>query len=479
MELELSADPQAVAGLGRLKALAAGRDGKARSQPLKIVWHDSPEHALLAEGLTLAEQRGTKRLERIVPGLATWLPGQPAPVVDPEPDPAALPSPLAPLAAFDGRRTVSSHRIGEALLTLTVERGVLRAVTAVRPAARIVLSGEEAAVRAGALLIAGAIPAAIPLTSLAGEGIALATGRTSPPRHKGAPVLPLPQTAADALAHTIGHLTDVTLANAMLTGSLDAAGADAVHQMRVAIRRARSALSVFRPAVEPAAFEVVNDSLKLLAARLGPSRDWDVFVDETMPPICQALPDNKRIERLQAAASRRRRDCRSALAGYLAGVEFRKLGIELSCFAGSTSWHVLPSDPAQPLPAFAAAVLQHRWRKLLSAGKHAQDLDVAGLHGVRLRAKRARYAAEIFTTLYPGKPAYRFIRRLGQVQEQLGVLNDGAVASHLLEELGGAGGRHGYAAGVVVGFIAARAGKIRPRIVAAFEKFRRQPPYWA
>jgi hypothetical protein len=65
------------------------------------------------------------------------------------------------------------------------------------------------------------------------------------------------------------------------------------------------------------------------------------------------------------------------------------------------------------------------------------------------------------------------------LQEQLGVLNDGAVAARLLEELGGAGGRHGYAAGVVVGFIAARSGKIRPRIIAAFEKFRRQPAYWA
>ena len=65
------------------------------------------------------------------------------------------------------------------------------------------------------------------------------------------------------------------------------------------------------------------------------------------------------------------------------------------------------------------------------------------------------------------------------LQQRLGVLNDGAVAMHLLEELGGAGGRHAYATGVVAGFMAARAGKIRPRIMTAFEKFRRQPAYWA
>ena len=68
MELELTAPVEAAAGLGRLKALAANREGRARSQTVKIVWHDSPEHALLADGLALSEQRGLWRLERAVPG---------------------------------------------------------------------------------------------------------------------------------------------------------------------------------------------------------------------------------------------------------------------------------------------------------------------------------------------------------------------------------------------------------------------------
>jgi CHAD domain-containing protein len=107
-----------------------------------------------------------------------------------------------------------------------------------------------------------------------------------------------------------------------------------------------------------------------------------------------------------------------------------------------------------------------------------EDLDIPALHGVRLRAKQARYAAEMFATLHQGKAASRFIRRLSVLQQRLGVLNDGAVATHLLGELGGPGGRHGYATGVVAGFMAARAEKIRPRIVEAFERFRRQPGYW-
>jgi triphosphatase len=58
------------------------------------------------------------------------------------------------------------------------------------------------------------------------------------------------------------------------------------------------------------------------------------------------------------------------------------------------------------------------------------------------------------------------------------VMNDGAVAAGLLEQIGGAGGRHAYAAGVVTGFLAARATRIRPGIVRAYEKVRRHPPYW-
>jgi triphosphatase len=480
MEFELAAHAGAVTDLGRLKPLTANRDGRSRSQSVKIVWHDSPEHALLAEGLALSEQRGVWRLERVLPGQDTWLPAQPAPVVAEAPDPATLPSPLAPLAAFEGRRTSSVHRFGEASVTLTVERGLLRAVTAEQPVARILLSGEEAAVHAATRLIADTIIVAVPLASLAAEAIALATGRAPAARHGGAPVLPDTVTGVpDALAHIIGHLTDVILSYAPLVHGLDQAGTEAVHQMRVAVRRARSAMSIFRPVVDVGALNAMNSSLKALGGQLGPSRDWDVFVDETMPALREALTGDQRLERLASAALRRRRTHRAALHAYLSGADFRKLGIELAWFAAADSWRVTTAEEPLTLTAFGAAVLQNRWKKLIGAGKQMEELDMAGLHAVRLRAKRARYAAEMFATVFPGKAAQRFIRRLSRLQQSLGVLNDGAVATHLLEELGGASGRHAYGAGVVAGFMAARAAKIRPRIILAFDKFRRQATYWS
>jgi CHAD domain-containing protein len=257
----------------------------------------------------------------------------------------------------------------------------------------------------------------------------------------------------------------------------------AVHQMRVAVRRARSALSIFRPALQAGALDAVNDGLKALGGSLGPARDWDVFADETVPEIRQAIPGDERLERLDAASSRQRTAHRKDLTQYLGGPAFRLLGIELAWFAAARSWHALPEQPAEAEPAtlatFADAVLQHRWRKLLSAGKRIDELDIPSLHGVRLRAKRLRYAAEMFATLHDGKAATRFIDRLSDLQQRLGVLNDGAVASHLLLELGGAGGRHAYATGVIAGFLTARAQRIRPRIIKSFERFKRQSAYWA
>jgi CHAD domain-containing protein len=222
-----------------------------------------------------------------------------------------------------------------------------------------------------------------------------------------------------------------------------------------------------------------------LGTQLGPTRDWDVFADETIPALLEALPDDERLQRLSAAASRRRQACRKALAAYLDGPAFRLLGIELAWFASSGGWDapvaVVSEEAAAELPtlvAFAGPVLQHRWKKLVSLGKRIEELDVPSLHGVRLRAKRARYATEMFATLHQGKAANRFIHRLSVLQQRLGVLNDGAVATHLLAELGGPSGRHAYAAGIVAGFMAARAARIRPRIVQAFERFRRQPAFW-
>jgi hypothetical protein len=193
MRLELRATADIAQQLARLKPLTSGRQGRARSQPIKIVWHESPDRALFTQGVALAEQRGSWRLERLIPGASTWLPGQPPPVLAEAADLAGLPAPpeqLAPVAAFEGRRITTQHRLGDSVLTMSIIRGISRSVADECAVLRLSLEGDDAVVRSAAMLIGEAIPVAIPTACLAAEAIGLATGQAPPPRHVGTPVLP-------------------------------------------------------------------------------------------------------------------------------------------------------------------------------------------------------------------------------------------------------------------------------------------------
>lgn len=486
MQFELTLEPEAATRLPRLVLLARERAGRIRPARHRIIWYDSPDRALAADGLALAERHGVWRLERLLPGAADWPPGAPAPVLAEAAEPAMLgfplPDPLVPVAAFDGQATDHAITTDHGPVTLQRLRGGLRAVAAERTIARLLLTGPEQAVLAVARALAEAIEVAVPRASLAAEALAAADGAPPRPRRLAAPVLPASVSIGDAFGHVLGHLTDVILYHGPAAAA-DRSGPEPVHQMRVAVRRMRSAITVFRAAIASEPVEAVNSALKELARRLGPARDWDVFVSETAPEVTTALAHDARLERLVAAAERQRRDAHGALTEYLQSGAYRALGIELAWLAAARSWHdaLAPAERealGQDLTGFAAHVLQRRLKRLRAAGEDIETLEIPALHGLRLRAKRMRYAAEILAPLFPGKAPRRFIGRLSILQARLGVLNDRAVATALLHDLGGPAGRHGYAVGLVTGFAAAATTTIRPRILQAWEKFLRQSVFW-
>ena len=485
MELELGLDPDDAARLPRLALLAPLKSSRTRSRAVRIVWHDGLGGALAEQGLVIVEQRPGWRLERLLPNAKRWPPGAPAPVLATGRDPSALghalPDPIVPMAAFEGR-TLSMVLAGDhGSVTLTLLNGAVRAVAAEHRASRIVLAGDEAAVLAVALALAGEVRAAVPRSSLAAEAFSVMRGGIPPPpRHQGAPELPAGQSVADAFAYVVGHLTDVIL-HVAPAASDGQDGPEPVHQMRVAVRRLRSAIKVFRRAVRCPPVDAADAGLKALAARLGPTRDWDVFVTETAAKVGAAFPTEPKLHGLLAAAERRRHACHAELRDYLQGAEFRRLGIELACLAGGDAWQATlgeaaTNELATPLNEFAGTVLTRRLERLAQLDDDIETLEPAALHAIRIRAKRLRYAAEIFASLYPGKPTKKFIRRLGTLQDRLGALNDGAVAVTLLGELGS--NRLAFASGVVLGFVGAHGRPTRERIARAWRKFHRLAPFW-
>ena len=55
-----------------------------------------------------------------------------------------------------------------------------------------------------------------------------------------------------------------------------------VHQIRVAIRRLRAALTLFRPLLDPHAETRFSEALRSLGRIFGEARDWDVFCSEML-----------------------------------------------------------------------------------------------------------------------------------------------------------------------------------------------------
>lgn len=472
MELTLLLPAGEAARFQRHPILKATRTGRTRSAATRIVWYDEPDFSLAARGLALAEQNGVWRLEQHEPGpFDVWPPTTDHRLIEETPPGAAM----SAAAAFEGRRIVYPLTIDGSPMTATLLTGVLRTVAAERPAGRLILDGPDAAVRSLLSGLADTLPLTVPTHSLAVEALHLARGTEPPPRRTGAPavapdMVPGGLTVESAFAHILGHLTGVLLHLAPLAAD-PATGPEPVHQMRVTVRRARSAVSLFQPALDSPALTRAADGLRALSQVLGPARDWDVFMTETVAPVEEALPDRSGLSALLRAGARRRRDARAALSVWLTGPDFRLLTLDLACLSAAGA---MLEDPP-PLTVFAAHALHGRWKKVTNTGKSLDELDNPGLHGLRLKAKRLRYAAEFFAPLFPGKATTRFIRRLSVLQERLGVFNDTAVAESLLRQLNAT---PGHAAGLVLGFTAARGANIKPKIAAAWVRFRRRDPFW-
>ncbi len=509
IELELELTPAACARLPRLPAVVAAKQGRAQSRPVRWVWHDGADAELARAGLALVESRGRWRLERIRPAPgAAWPPGAPAPLLaeagtldDLRAGPSkTLPESLVPWAAFEGRALLLMLKPDlppadaaepgpdiDRILTLTLIEGSIRTVARESPQCRLRIAGSAGAVADLALWLAGEVEIGVPTSSLADRALTAARGGEPAPRRLGAPVLAGGMTVAAAFAHVVGHLADVILHFAPIA----AAGLDdpeAVHQMRVATRRLRSAFAVFGRAVPAAEVSRADAGLKHLAGMLGPARDWDVFTAGTGASVGLAFADDAAVGQLLADAERRRRVGYDALREFVGTAEFRRLGIQLAILAGGAVSEGIPGDDViavESLREFAARALNRRLKRMFAEGDDIEHLAAETLHDIRLRAKRLRYACEFFAPIFPSKATSRFIRRLSVLQDRLGILNDSAVVAELLAQLERSRQKTGtnavnraYAVGTVRGFVAAQGSAVRHEIAEAWRKFHKVPPFW-
>jgi CHAD domain-containing protein len=243
-----------------------------------------------------------------------------------------------------------------------------------------------------------------------------------------------------------------------------------IHQARVATRRMRSDLRTFRKALDPGWDESIRDELKWLGGLLGAVRDADVLLDrlarqiEEHPEI-DPLAGDRLLDILRAE----REDARAVLLAGMRSDRYIELIERLLAAARS----VPPSAEGHDFELELGDVVAKPWHKLRKA---VHDLDDdppdAALHAVRIRAKRARYAAEAVAPAV-GKEAKQFASAVAGVQEVLGDHQDAVVAGqwlrdHVPADDGGAA----FVAGQLVAVEAVAADESREQWPDAWERAR-------
>ena len=266
------------------------------------------------------------------------------------------------------------------------------------------------------------------------------------------PSLPVPGPgglAVDAIRAVLAqHVRHLLMADIGVRRDLP----DSVHQMRVAARRLRSALATFGPLFDPEADAALREELKWMASELGAIRDTEVMVDR-LDRHAGELDDPDDTERARAAIdpllAARLAAARSSALAALRSDRHQQLVDDLMTAAVSppvTDAAYAPCDEVL-LPLVAKT-----WRRLRRA-IDALELDGPSptWHAARIKAKRARYAADAVAPVF-GKPMRRYAEVMSDVTELLGDHQDAHIAQAILRELSthaDVDGRTGLALGVL------------------------------
>jgi inorganic triphosphatase YgiF len=490
IELKLTIAPTHVARLRRHPLLASLAQGKPRRQRLHSVYFDTPELDLLHHGVALRLRRVGGRWVQTVKGGGSAEGGLHQrdewewPVQGGELDLTLiaetslaaimtdeLQARLRPLFVTEFWRTAWQLRTAQgAEIELALDQGEVQAGDRRLPISEVELelkSGEAASLFGVALAIQEQVPLRVEDLSKAQRGYLLASGATLPPRTAQRVALAPQMPVAQAFRRIAGECL------AQLQGNVADLGQDPeyLHQARVAVRRLRSALGLFGATLPEVPADIVEE-LRWLMGCLGPARDWDVFVTQTLPPIVEELAGNPALERLQADAARLREAHRQAALEAVLSQRYTRLMLTLGL--GLARLAEPPGDPAA-LADFAAQMLTRQHKRLRRRGKHHATLSPAERHALRIAAKKLRYAVEFFAGLYPRKRACPYLAALAALQDVLGALNDAAVAQRLLAELAAP---RGQAAGIVGGWMVCASRERLAGLDRAWRDFRRQRVFW-
>jgi CHAD domain-containing protein len=251
---------------------------------------------------------------------------------------------------------------------------------------------------------------------------------------------------------------------------------ECLHQMRVAIRRLRSALDMFKRLLRLP--DAMQSDLDWLDQQLGDARDWDVLTGTTLPELARSLSDRAQLDKVVQAAADQAHDYHVAAAAAAGSRRCTRLLQKLARWVQTMGWRrdraagAAPGEQlAKPVAKFARKILKRQQRRLRRSAAQLQAATPQARHRVRIAAKKTRYAAEFFACLFASKSMRAYIRRLTGLQEALGLSNDAIVADRLLAKIASSQPRLEASACFARGFLAARASQHNKSMVKQWNRF--------
>jgi CHAD domain-containing protein len=252
------------------------------------------------------------------------------------------------------------------------------------------------------------------------------------PAKAAAPRIRPKQSCIVAFCEICRSATDQILKNrAVIHQSDDPEGP---HQMRIGLRRLRSALKAFRPAIDDRVIRDLSGASRNLGLVLSELRDADVLATEIVRSVVARHPDNPDLPLLMTALAAVRSERRKKVLTALQSDQWvclhrmlKELPRHLDCVSRSGR----NSDLNQPILAASHKVLRRLWRRVERWGERIDELTLAERHEMRKDLKTLRYAIDFLAPLYSAKRVNAFLNKLGRLQDKFGYLIDVAVAQKL------------------------------------------------
>lgn len=474
IELKLSIDAEDAERLFGHPLLASAAASPVEIQSLHSVYFDTRDRALAAAGIGLRLRRAGERqwqtvklgdrsaaglfvrteVESEVAGERPDLLQIPDPVLRERLIEVVAEQPLEPVfeTAFERRVRRVGDDVGE--WSLCLDRGEIRSGFAREPICEIELEchrGPASHLYDVALQLAEDLRLRPAVRSKAERGERLRSGAL--PAARRADSIDLPDDAS--LARGIVVIAQGCLEQIGENAELVATGEnpEAVHQMRVGLRRMRALIALVRRAVASARLGRLRGALRGLAALLGDVRDLDVFIEQRIDPLLARRRGDTALEALRIEAVALREERRIVLRAALRSGRHARLMLELGRWLAALDELPEPeleheesevepgevaADPPSSSPLarsaedFARAALTRLERRVKKRARTAITESPSARHELRIALKKLRYAGEFFRSFYGRKESKRYLRRLGRLLDLLGTQNDVETADRLI-----------------------------------------------